>query len=202
MVQKIYSIIITLSLILFLTHCKAPGVMPNHAFTYQTLKTYPVDSTVYTSDFTNKTIILEVYETTIINPIGSYLNDNYSADGNPIEQTLVLDKPGYVLYEKIAQELTNSNATICRKYFQDALIPEGSCPNSHVIKISVKELEVHIHEKKSKEVFSTGRTRINFKIDDKKIQTIELSTKIKTKEDIFAHLAKQFNTKLLAELNK
>ena len=97
----------------FYTGCKSPTIMLNH--NPQLIMEGQIDTLTTTLNYNQKKIILEMVSDLSTAPTGSYLND-YHGRISPVVQTFLISKPGYVLFESIAESLKKHNAIVYRQY--------------------------------------------------------------------------------------
>ena len=123
------------TVILVLTSCGIHHSMPNHL----PEKLASINETRLPGKFSfaKRPFILIITEDLTTQPVGGYFSNSVMGSN------YVISKPGYVLFEKIADSFKRHGAVVKRVY--DNRIPEGAerLPGTTVIFISVKHVEFH-----------------------------------------------------------
>ena len=183
-----------------LSGCSAKMVLPTHS--PKALLKLQADSVFSLPSFSGKEIILQIEADLTVCPTGTYLQ-KFDNKINPVMQTYLTVKPGYVLFEKIAEVFEQQNMHIYRVYTPDKVIP-ANLNNLMILKLSFDDLEMHLLRTKNEGDYFLGRSDITFSVinqqNSKGPQQIQVRVKTSVNKDIFTEMARQFISKVSNEL--
>lgn len=196
-----------------LSGCITPNIMLNHH--PESLSKIPIDSTMQNHDFTGKEIILTMDYDLTTQPIGAYFYDSHfntfnafsePSRGNSVLESYVMSKPGYVLFEKIADVLRKQHATIYRRYFQKIPLIQSSKNAALSILIGFNDVEFHLWVMEKKDPVYLARAMITWSFDNAaktgSPDTVTIQSKVNTQEDIFEKIAQKFSAVLYYKLKE
>jgi len=180
--------------------CSAKLVLPTH--NPKLLMKLQTDSALTLPTFGNKEIIIQMEGDLTVCPTGTYLQ-NYDNSINPVMQTYITEKPGYVLLEKIAEVLERQNMHVYRLYTLDKPLP-ANLKNLKILRLRFDDFEMHVYRIKNEGEYFLGRADVSFEIlqqeGAKVSKQIRVRAKTSINKDIFTELAGQFVTRISNEL--
>jgi hypothetical protein len=186
--------IVAAGALIWLIGCSTPMIMLNHH--PETLVKLSVDTTFAKVDFNARTIVLEMREDSVTQPIGAYLDEEYSSI-NSVEQSYVLPDPAHVLFEKLADQLKASNAVVYRSYLPGGQMVGPSVPDAVAVGFGVKDMEYHRWDSRIKGVGAFNISRANVSLSISKgatpvmNDTMTVSVKVKDTVDPFNAMAQK-----------
>lgn len=198
--KKLILVYILCTLFVIISGCSAKLVLPTHS--PKALLKLQADSVFSLPSFSGKEIILQIEADLTVCPTGTYLQ-KYDNKINPVMQTYLTVKPGYVLFEKIAEVFEKQNMHVYRVYTPDKAIP-ANLNNLIILKLRIDDLEMHFLRTKHEGDYFLGRSNITFSIinqkDSKVPQQIQVRAKTTGNKDIFTEMAGQFILKVSNQL--
>ena len=179
-------------MLFILSGCETPMMLLNH--NPEVIIKKKLDNSINENDFQKKIFVLRMVNDLSKAPTGAYLNDHYFFV-NPVNQTYLLSQPGFVLFEKIADALKKQNAIVYRQYNQQEINSDLKY-HACIVTLSVKDMEVHLWERKKEGTFYLAKAHALLSIHLPSGEHISsedsVSAKVNESDDVFDVLANKF----------